>query len=106
MFEWLSESIWGFPIIAAIHVLGMACFGALVLAPDLGAPRLKWIAVAVLLTTGIVLFALHPVRYNASIAFRIKMLLLVCLAFFKLPRSVTLALWAGVIFAARFIAFV
>jgi hypothetical protein len=105
MFEWLSQSTWGYPIIAAVHVLGMAWFGALALAPDLHARRLKWIGVAVLLASGIVLFALHPDRYYASIAFRTKMVLLAAIALFNLPRSVLVALWAGVIVAARFIAF-
>ena len=31
MCEWLSQSIWGYPIIAGIHVLGLAWFGATVL---------------------------------------------------------------------------
>jgi hypothetical protein len=105
MFDWLSQSIWGYPIIAAIHVLGMAWFGALALAPDLHSRRLKGIGVALLMASGIVLFALHPDRYSASFAFRIKMFLLVSIALFNLPRSLLLALWASVIVAARFIAF-
>jgi hypothetical protein len=105
MFEWLSESIWGYPVIAAVHVLGMAWFGALAIARGLDVRRLKWLAVALLLTSGIVLFGLHPVQYSESIAFRIKILLLVLISVLNLPRSVVLAMWVGVIFASRFIAF-
>jgi hypothetical protein len=105
MFEWLSESVWGYPIIAAIHVLGMAWFGALAIARNLDVRRLKWIAVALMLTSGIVLFALHPVQYSESIAFRIKILLLVLIGVLNLPRSVLLAMWVAVILASRFIAF-
>ena len=103
MFRWLAESIWGYPIIAAIHVLAMAWFGGLVLTSDLR--RLKWFGLAVLLSTGFLLFALQPAVYAGSWSFRIKMLLLVLIPFSS-SRALALTLWVAVIFASRFTAFV
>ena len=105
MFEWLRESIWGYPIIAAIHVLGLAWFGATVLTGPDEFKTLKRIGLVVVLASGALLFGLHPVRYSASVSFRIKMLLLVLVLSLKLPRVVTLGLWLAIIFAARGIAF-
>jgi hypothetical protein len=105
MFEWLRESIWGFPIIAALHVLGMAWFAGLVVARNFHAPRLKWIGMALMVLSGVLLFGLHPARYSGSIAFQIKLLLLVLVAIPKMPRPAQFVLWIGIIFAARFTAF-
>ena len=105
MFEWLSESLWGYPIIAAIHVLGLAWFGATALTERRELRKWKRLGLTVMLVSGTVLFGMHPSRYSASTAFRIKMLLLLAVLGLKLPRAVSLALWIGIIFAARGIAF-
>ena len=102
MFKWLAESTWGFPVIAAFHVLAMAWFGGLVLTHDFR--RLKWLGLAVLLSTGLLLFALHPAMYAASWSFRAKMLLLVLIPFCG-SRCIALTFWVGVIVASRFTAF-
>ncbi len=102
MFNRLAESVWGYPIIAALHVLAMAWFGGMVLNSDFR--RLKWLGLTILLTTGLVLFALHPAMYAVSWSFRIKMLLLVLIPLCS-SRPVALTLWIGVIFASRFTAF-
>ena len=56
--KFLLESTWGYPIIAAIHVLGIAWFGGMVLVsrfiPDLR--RLRMIGITLLLASGTVLF--------------------------------------------------
>jgi hypothetical protein len=105
MFEWLRESIWGYPIIAGIHVLGLAWFGATVLSEDAQLKSWKRVGVLVMLVTGALIFGMHPGQYSASIAFRLKMLLVVLVLGVKLPRYVSLTLWLAIIFAARGIAF-
>ena len=105
MFEWLSESVWGYPIIAAVHVLGLAWFGAMVLTSPEEFRKLKRVGLAVMLASGALLFGMHAARYSASTSFRIKMLLLALVLGLKLPRAVTLALWVAIIVASRGIAF-
>ncbi|MEP7309804.1 MAG: hypothetical protein ABJA98_30210 [Acidobacteriota bacterium] len=113
MFEWLRESTWGYPIVGAIHVLGLAWFGAAVLIVDRQLRAWKGIGLAIMLATGTLLFALQPARYYTGVSFRIKMLLLLFLGVnaaiartrIGLPRSLVLALWVCVIFASRAIAF-
>ena len=105
MFEWLRESIWGYPIIAAIHVLGLALFGATVLNGCRRIQDLEESGLAVMLLSGALLFGMHPGMYWGSVAFRLKILLLVLVLGLKLPRAVSLALWLAIIFAARGIAF-
>ena len=113
MFEWLRESTCAYPILGAIHVLGLVWFGAAVLIADRQLGAWKGIGVAVMAATGTLLFALQPARYFAGVSFRIKMLLLVLLGVNAaiartrtgLPRPVVLALWVSVIFASRAIAF-
>jgi len=105
MFEWLSESVWGYPIIAAIHVLGLALFGATLLARAEDYRTWKRIGLGVMLLSGALLFGMHAGRYSTSSAFRIKILLLVLVLGLKLPRAVSLALWIAIIFASRGIAF-
>jgi hypothetical protein len=48
---------------------------------------------------------MHPGMYWGSVAFRLKILLLVLVLGLKLPRAVSLVLWLAIIFAARGIAF-
>ena len=104
MFEWLRESTWGYPIIAAMHALGLAWFGGAVLINDRQLRVWKRIGLFMMLLSGVLLFGLHPVRYSSSVAFRVKMLLLVSLGL-PLPRGLSLALWIAIVFAARFTAF-
>jgi hypothetical protein len=107
LLTFLRESTWGYPIISAIHVLGIAWFGGTVLvsqfAPELR--MLRRVGIAVLLITGVVLFWLHPTQYSNSISFRAKMLLLILLTRMKTASAISLALWAAIIFASRGIAF-
>ena len=63
-----------------------------------------------MLLTGGLLFAIEPLLCARSQSFRVKMLLLVALAATSRVRSriatpLTLTLWAGVLLAARGIAF-
>jgi hypothetical protein len=104
MFEWLRESTWGYPIIGAIHVLGIAWFGGSVLIADRELLTLKRIGFAVIFVSGALLFALQPARYYGSVGFLIKMLLLT-LTVFPLPRALSLILWIAIVFASRAIAF-
>ena len=103
----LRESTWGYPIIAAIHVLGIAWFGGTVLAsqfaPDLRG--LRRIGIAMVLITGAVVFWLQPARYYDSISFRIKIVLLITLLFVKPASRVAIGLWIAILFASRGIAF-
>jgi hypothetical protein len=105
--DFLRGSTWGYPIISAIHVLGIAWFGGTILiaqlAPDLR--KLRRIGIALLLVTGAVLFWLHPTQYYASISFRVKLLLLVVLLRIRAGSLLSLAIWTAIIFASRGIAF-
>ena len=113
MFEWLKGSTWGYPILGAAHVLGMAWFGGAVLIADRQLRAWKGIGLAVMVLSGTLLVALQPARYYAGVSFRIKMLLLLFLGVNAaitrtrtgLPRGMMLALWVSVIFASRAIAF-
>ena len=112
----IRESIWGYPIVSAIHVVGLAWFGGLILAPNELAGELrtlKQIGLAFLLFSGFVVFASQPVRYYGSAAFRVKLLLLVLIGLngwflrgrSKLSAAISLMLWAAILFASRGIAF-
>jgi hypothetical protein len=95
---WLRESTWGFPLIAAMHVLGIAWFGGAVVR---GIERGRRWALGFMIVTGVVLFYMAPVHCYGSWAFRVKMGLLT-LSF--LPRASVIC-WVGMIFAGRGIAF-
>lgn len=101
----LRESTWGFPILAAAHVLAIAWFGAAVLIapPDLRA--WKRLGLFFVLLTGAVLFWIEPLKCYHSTGFWLKMALLVLVAFANRRSAISLLLWAAVIFAARAIAF-
>jgi hypothetical protein len=104
---WLRESIWGYPILAALHVLGLAWFGGLVFF-QAEARRLRWAGGLTLCLTGAVVFALHPVRYAQSTGLQVKLALLVLIGLsLALPRArrIRLGLWLGVLFASRLIAY-
>ena len=99
---WLRESTWGYPIIAAIHVLGIAWFGGAVLK---GLQTGTRIGLAFMTITGLVLFYMAPVHCYESIAFRAKMVLLVASVVVPRWRFASLGCWIGMIFAGRGIAF-
>jgi hypothetical protein len=104
----LRESTWGFTILGALHVLGIAWFGGAVLFSVMRA--WKRIGAAWMLLTGALLFWLEPLKCYNSVSFRIKLLLLLLLAITallppKLARASSLILWAAVILASQGIAF-
>jgi hypothetical protein len=103
----LRESTWGYPIIGAIHVLGIAWFGGTILVgsfvPQL--ENLRKAGLALLLASGALLFLLHPAQYFHSVSFLAKMLLLVLLTRAKPASALSFALWAAIIVASRGIAF-
>jgi len=103
----LRESTWGYPIISAIHVLGIAWFGGTVLISQFMPELRKWryIGLALLLMTGLILFWLHPMQYSNSLSFRVKMVLLIVLTRTKPGTPASLALWGAIIVASRGIAF-
>jgi hypothetical protein len=121
----LRESTWGFPILGAIHVLGIAWFGGAVLVvdlrklgfallPDAGKRFLAWriAGLAVMLLSGGALFWLEPLKCFHSVSFRIKLSLLILVGLNallplrpKFSAALSLVLWVGVIFASQGIAF-
>jgi hypothetical protein len=105
----LRESTWGFTILGALHVLGIAWFGGAVLWSVI--PVWKRIGLAWMLATGVLLFWLEPLKCYSSVSFRIKMallLMLACTALLpsKFARATSLILWAAVILASQGIAFI
>ncbi len=151
-FEWceataigqaIRESLWLFPVIESIHLLGLAMIGGAILVVDLrllgfglrhqpvaelSRSAHPWLvgSLAVMLTTGISLFLSESIRCYYSPPFWTKMeLLLVAILFtFTVRRKValadekrvgpiwgrvvafvSLALWFGVGFSGRWIAF-
>jgi hypothetical protein len=106
MIQWLAQSTWGVPLIAALHVLAIAWFGASVLPIELVRPmrNARRIGLVLLLLTGVVLFLTQPQRYAVSTAFRIKMFLLLLL-FVNRNWIATLLLLAAIIVASRAIAY-
>lgn len=104
----VRESTWGFPILAALHVLALAWFGAAILvrAPALEGTMRRWriFGVSTLLVTGLLLFYVEPLKCYHSRSFWVKMSLLVLIAWVK-RQPVVFALWLAVIFAARAIAY-
>jgi hypothetical protein len=114
----LAGSTWAYPVIGGMHVLGIAWFGGAVLLSALHRrdrearprPAILWTGGAIMLLTGVLLFAIEPLLCAGSQSFRVKMLLLVALAATSQVRSksatpLILTLWAGVLLAARGIAF-
>ena len=125
----IRESTWGFPILGAWHVLSIAWFGGAVVMGDLRRLGVRlppeialhlWarIGIAALLATGLLLFAVEPLVCYHSLSFRIKLALLAAIAVNALANNravgpvrarvsagISLALWTGIVFAARGIAF-
>jgi hypothetical protein len=117
--QWISQSTWGYPIIGAAHVLGMAFFGGALLVANFCSKEdaeqvrtWKWIGFSVVSLSGILLFASNAVRYYRSISFDAKMLLFLLFGInaLCLPRNlrrgyISAILWIALIFASRGIAF-
>jgi hypothetical protein len=61
--------------------VGIAWFGGTVLISQFVPELRKWryIGLALLLVSGLILFWLHPMQYSNSISFRVKILLLIAL---------------------------
>lgn len=115
---WLAGSTWAYPVLGALHVLGVAWFGGGVLLSILGRlnrelrPRASflWTGAAVMLVSGALLVVVEPQRCSTSYSFGAKMLLLAALPAASRTRGkvrvpLMLTLWAGVLLAARGIAF-
>jgi hypothetical protein len=102
--EFIRTSTWGYPVIAAVHVLGIALFAGVLLIP--GGARdfrlFQGIAFGVVISTGLLLFWAQPVQCYASWSFWVKIGLLIAAAGFAKLRG---PLWIAVIFASRGIAF-
>jgi len=124
----LAGSTWAYPVIGALHVLGIAWFGGAVLLSALSRgdlnrrdpnrtnkaasprPVFLWTGAALMLLTGALLLVIEPVRCAASRSFLVKMVLLIALVAIGRMRSkavgpLILAFWAGVLLASRGIAF-
>ena len=155
-FQWLAdtpfsigirESTWTYPIIESIHVLGLCIFAGLLLLWDLRllgitlrrvavsevwARLIPWITTggAIMVVSGLLLFASDPVRFYGNIFFRLKAIglvlaLLNALAFHlgierhlvdwdtapvtpraaKIPGAVSICLWAAIVVTGRFVAY-
>ena len=117
----IAESLWGYPIVGALHVLAMALFGGAVLAPHIRVLQfadVRWIRITgltLVVATGALVFSSGAVGYYGSTSFRIKMVLLALLALNGIAASrrnqsrphsaIALVLWIAVIVASRGIAF-
>jgi hypothetical protein len=103
----LRESTWGYPIISALHVLGLAWFGGTILVSPFVPELRRWrrAGIALMLVTGAVLFWLQPAQYYTSISFGVKMVLLALVLFMRPERPLSLVMWVAIIFASRGIAF-
>jgi hypothetical protein len=90
----LRESIWVYPIVESLHVLGLAVFLGLALLLDLRLLNLAlrrtpvteivtrvmpwtWFGFAVMIVTGAALFYSDPVRFYENVFFRMKFVLLI-----------------------------
>jgi uncharacterized protein DUF6644 len=132
----IRESAWAFPIIESVHVLALCVFGMAILmdlrvlgmaltrvtAAEIAADLTPWMAagVVVVVVSGILTFLNAPLEYYNNIAFRIKIIMLLLVAFnawvlrarrshsgrkAAFARSVSLVLWAGIIVAGRMITY-
>ena len=145
--QWMRTSLAAMPVIEAIHVLaGAIVFGTILIVdlrllglPDTRRPvtrvcnemlRLTWIAFAVSLTCGLLMFSANAHTYVGNTAFKLKMLALlgagVNMALFhgttlrkvaawdqnvpmplaaRIAGATSILLWISVIFFARWIGF-
>jgi hypothetical protein len=126
----IQSTSWVVPAVQTIHILAIAAVMSSVLMLDLRllgvvgtdqplarvTSRFRpviWWTLPILLATGAVMIIGEPARSLANSVFQLKMLLLlaaiaVTAAFHKGPRIVavlSLALWIGIVFAGRWIAY-
>jgi hypothetical protein len=115
----MSENEWAFPVVEALHVIGMALFlGPILLGdlsvlgaiPRLPAVRLPRAGIVLVLTTGVLLFTANSGRYVRNPAFLLKIgLLLAAIAAHavlhgrgtRATAALSLALWSLAIVAGR-----
>ena len=93
---------WYQPLIGALHVLGIAWFGASLF---VNAPKMRRVALGWMVLTGALLLAANAERVLASTAFRLKLALMMAAILTPRPRWLILGLWAAVVFASRGIAY-
>ena len=105
MLEAFRESTWGVPVIGALHVLCVAVFAGSVLSDAPQLRRMRAAGLVLLAATGLVLMAANPERTWESRAFWIKTGLLAAALLTRGPKWMAITLWAGVIAAARGIAY-
>lgn len=100
----MSEFIvtWYQPLLGALHVLGVAAFGAALLTD---APWLRRLGLAWMLTTGVFLYLANSERLAPNEVLWLKLGLIALALVVRSPRWLSLSLWAAVIFAARWIAY-
>jgi len=125
----IQSTSWVVPTVQTIHILAIAAVMSSVLMLDLrllgivgtDQPLARvtgrfrpviWWTLPILLATGAVMIIGEPARSLANPVFQLKMLLLLAAigvtAFFKGPRLIavlSLALWIGIVFAGRWIAY-
>ena len=115
----MIENTWLFPVIEALHLIGMVLFLGPVLLGDLGvlgaiphspSERLPRLGLVLALSTGALLFLANPSRYSRNPAFLVKMPLLLAAfaAHFTIhgrktrtTAALSLSLWSFVILASR-----
>lgn len=112
----MIENSWAFPVIEAIHVVGLAMLVGTIVLGDLAtlgwAPRhglRAWTAAGavVMLLTGVAMFAADSARYLANPAFAVKLGVLLAALLVYPARSqrwgaaASLALWTLAVFASR-----
>ena len=149
LFQWFEatalgtvvrQSLWMFPVIECIHLLALSMLGGAVLvvdlrllglglraqpAAELGRKMLPWMAgaLAVSITTGILMFLSEAIKcfYSPPFWYKMGLLILASLFAFTVRRKVlaggsqpiryrltavtSMALWLGVAFSGRWIAF-
>ena len=149
-FHWLTNSAlgnalnnyeWAFPIIQSLHFIGFALsIGTIAIvdfrllglgmrrqqASELAADLNRWTCagIAIMLTTGPLMFSTDAYAYHVNPSFRFKMVVLMIALLFhftlhrravrpdasqvaaKLAGAISLLLWTTVVFSGRFIAFI
>jgi hypothetical protein len=149
-FHWLTNSAlgnalnnyeWAFPIIQSLHFIGFALsIGTIAIvdfrllglgmrrqqASELAADLNRWTCagIAIMLTTGPLMFSTDAYAYHVNPSFQFKMVVLMIALLFhftlhrravrpdaspvaaKLAGAMSLLLWTTVVFSGRFIAFV
>jgi hypothetical protein len=100
LLEW--GATWYQPLIGALHVLGIAWFGGSLF---VDVPWMRRMGIAWMLATGVLLYFENRAHVTHSLAFHVKLALLIGLIFVRRPQWLVLSLWIAVIFASRMIAY-